>query len=154
MAALLALGAAATWGVGDFLGGLTSRRANELVVTALSQVAGLLVLAVLLPLGAMAQDAAVAVVLLSLCFGCTQATEGAYWSATIAVADRHASGATGMPNTGGHVVGGFGALLVPWMADTAGWIPALATGSVFALVGAVAWLFVRADHLVTGRETA
>lgn len=51
MAALLALGAAATWGVGDFLGGLTSRRANELVVTALSQVAGLLVLAVLLPLG-------------------------------------------------------------------------------------------------------
>lgn len=58
MAALLALGAAATWGVGDFLGGLTSRRANELVVTALSQLAGLLVLAVLLPLGGAAVSGA------------------------------------------------------------------------------------------------
>lgn len=51
MAALLALGAAATWGVGDFLGGLTSRRTDEFVVTFLSQLAGLAVLAVLLPLG-------------------------------------------------------------------------------------------------------
>ncbi len=51
MAALLALGAAATWGVGDFLGGLTSRRTDEFVVTFLSQLAGLVVLAVLLPLG-------------------------------------------------------------------------------------------------------
>lgn len=58
MAALLALGAAATWGVGDFLGGLTSRRADELVVTSLSQLAGLLVLAVLLPLGAAPASAA------------------------------------------------------------------------------------------------
>lgn len=51
MAALLALGAAATWGVGDFVGGLTSRRTDEFVVTFLSQFAGLAVLAVLLPLG-------------------------------------------------------------------------------------------------------
>lgn len=51
MAALLALGAAATWGIGDFLGGLTSRRTSELVVTTLSQAAGLAVLAVLLVVG-------------------------------------------------------------------------------------------------------
>lgn len=58
MAALLALGAAATWGVADFLGGLTSRRADELVVATLSQLAGLVVLAVLLPLGAAAASPA------------------------------------------------------------------------------------------------
>lgn len=51
MAALLALGAAATWGVADFLGGLTSRRADEFAVATLSQAAGLVVLAALLPLG-------------------------------------------------------------------------------------------------------
>jgi uncharacterized membrane protein len=39
-----------TWGVSDFLGGLTSRRADELLVAALSQVAGVLVLALVLPL--------------------------------------------------------------------------------------------------------
>lgn len=58
MAALLALGAAATWGVGDFLGGLTSRRTDEMVVTVLSQAAGLAVLAVLLPLGTVEATAA------------------------------------------------------------------------------------------------
>jgi len=50
MAAVLALGAALTWGVSDFLGGLTSRRADELLVAALSQVAGVAVLALVLPL--------------------------------------------------------------------------------------------------------
>ncbi len=51
-----------------------------------------------------------------------------------------------MLNTGGNVVGGFGALLVPLVAETAGWVPALATGSVFAILGASAWLIIRADQ--------
>ena len=54
MAALLALGAAATWGVADFLGGLTSRRTDEFSVVALSQVAGLLLLMLVLPLSGVA----------------------------------------------------------------------------------------------------
>lgn len=59
MAALLALAAAATWGVADFLGGLTSRRADERTVAALSQFAGLAVLAVVIPLaGGVASAAA------------------------------------------------------------------------------------------------
>jgi len=37
----LALGASALWGVGDFLGGVTSRRIATLTVLAVSQVAGL-----------------------------------------------------------------------------------------------------------------
>jgi drug/metabolite transporter (DMT)-like permease len=42
MAIALALGASALWGVGDFLGGVTSRRLATLTVLAYSQVAGLL----------------------------------------------------------------------------------------------------------------
>jgi ACS family glucarate transporter-like MFS transporter len=84
-------------------------------------------------------------VLLSLSFGCTQLTEGAYWAAAISVAGKHASAAAGVLNTGGNVVGGIGALLVPITAEAFGWVPALATGSVFAIIGAVLWLFVRAD---------
>jgi hypothetical protein len=48
-------------------------------------------------------------------------------------------------NTGGNAVGGIGALLVPITAEAFGWVPALATGSVFALIGVGLWLFVRAD---------
>jgi hypothetical protein len=48
-------------------------------------------------------------------------------------------------NTGGNVAGGIGALLVPITAEAFGWVAALATGSVFALIGVGLWLFVRAD---------
>jgi len=108
-------------------------------------VVGLTLVAGLLLLGATAKNPYLAVVFLSLSFGCTQLTEGAYWAAAIFVSGRHASAATGVLNTGGNVVGGIGALLVPIMAEAFGWVPALATGSVFALIGVGLWLFVRAD---------
>ena len=48
MALLLALGARLSWGAGDFLGGLASRRASVLAVLPLTQGAGLLGVAVVL----------------------------------------------------------------------------------------------------------
>jgi ACS family glucarate transporter-like MFS transporter len=108
--------------------------------------AGLSLVAGLLFFGATARNPYLAVALLALSFGCTQLTEGAFWAAAIFVSGKHASAATGVMNTGGNVVGGIGALLVPIMADAFGWVPALATGSVFALIGVGLWLFVRADR--------
>jgi ACS family glucarate transporter-like MFS transporter len=109
-------------------------------------IVGLSLVAGLLLLGAAAKNPYLAGLFLSLSFGCTQLTEGAYWMAAIFVSGKHASAATGVMNTGGNVVGGIGALLVPLTAEAFGWIPALATGSVFALAGAGLWLFVRADR--------
>lgn len=51
-------------------------------------------------------------------------------------------------NTGGNVVGGIGALLVPFTAQTVGWTAALATASLFAFAGAVLWVRIRADHSI------
>jgi ACS family glucarate transporter-like MFS transporter len=110
---------------------------------------GLSLVAGLLLLGATAKNPYLAVVFLSLSFGCTQLTEGAYWTAAIFVSGKHASAATGVMNTGGNVVGGIGALLVPITAEAFGWVAALATGSVFALMGVGLWLFVRADKPMT-----
>ena len=45
-AILLALGASVSWGVGDFLGGLTARRLPVLAVVAISQLAGLVGIAI------------------------------------------------------------------------------------------------------------
>lgn len=50
MAYLLALGSALLYGAGDFTGGLASRRAGTIPVVFLSQLSGLLALALLLPL--------------------------------------------------------------------------------------------------------
>lgn len=148
--------AAAPWMVGAIaasVGGLLCDRLCKRIgprwgcripgIVGLSLVAGLLFL------GATAKNPYLAVVFLSLSFGCTQLTEGAYWAAAIFVSGKHASAATGVMNTGGNAVGGIGALLVPITAEAFGWVPALATGSVFAMIGVGLWFFVRADKPIT-----
>jgi hypothetical protein len=102
--------------------------------------------AALILAAAWARQPVVAVVYLSLCLGCQQLTEGAYWAATIAVAGRRACAAGGVLNTGGNVVGGLGALLVPLTVDAFGWPAALVSTSGFALAGALLWLVIRADR--------
>jgi ACS family glucarate transporter-like MFS transporter len=105
-------------------------------------VVGLFMVAVLLLAGARAPDPYVAVALLSLCFGFTQFIEGPFWAASTYVAGPNTASATGVLNTGGNLAG-FLAPAVGLMLDRFGWYPTLASGSVFAIVGAILWLFVR-----------
>ena len=131
--------------VGGFWCDRLSKRIGSRWGCRIPAIAGLSLVAGLLFLGATAENPHLAVVLLSLSFGCTQLTEGSYWAAAISVSGKHASAATGVMNTGGNIAGGIGALLVPIMAEAFGWVPALATGSVFAMIGVGLWLFIRAD---------
>ena len=96
--------------------------------------------------GAMTENPLVSVVLLCIAFGCTQISEAPFWVATMAVSGRHAPIATGVLNTGGNLPGVLGGVLVPFVAGGFGWPVAMATGSVFAIVGAFLWLFIRADE--------
>jgi len=80
--------------------------------------------------------------LLSLCFGFTQFTEGAFWSASTYIAGPDTMPATGVMQTGGNAAG-FLAPVVGMMVDQFGWLPTLASGSVFALLGAALWLAIR-----------
>lgn len=111
----------------------------------------LLLVGVLLMAGAQAANPYVAVTFLALCFGFTQFSEGAFWAASTYVAGPHTASATGVMNTGGNIAG----LLAPVVGivlDRFGWLPTLASGSVFAVIGAVLWLFVRVQ--VTGSADA
>jgi len=110
----------------------------------LPAVIGLLLVAVLLMAGAESPHPYVAVVLLSLCFGFTQFTEGPFWAASTYIAGPHTASATGVLNTGGNAAG-FLAPLVGVMLDRFGWLPTLASGSAFAVTGAVLWLFIRLE---------
>jgi len=105
--------------------------------------------AVFLYAGAMAQNPLVSVVLLCIAFACTQLSEASFWIATMAVAGRHAPMATGILNTGGNLPGVLGGMLVPVTAGLFGWSVAMATGSVFAIVGALMWLLIRADEPIS-----
>jgi ACS family glucarate transporter-like MFS transporter len=105
-------------------------------------VVGMVMVAILLLAGIEAANPYVAVGLLSLCFGFTQFTEGAYWQASTFAAGPHTATATGVLNTGGNLPG-FLAPLIGLMVDRLGWFPTFAVGSLFALAGAGLWLLVR-----------
>jgi ACS family glucarate transporter-like MFS transporter len=107
---------------------------------------GLTAVAVLLFLGAAAPNPYLAVALLSLCFAGNQFTEGAYWQGTTFVGGRYATAACGVLNTGGNLGGVLATPMIPLIKEEFGWIAALASGSVFAVAGALLWLLVRADR--------
>jgi ACS family glucarate transporter-like MFS transporter len=95
---------------------------------------------------AMARDPVTAVTFLSLCLAGQQFAEGAFWAATISASGPHASTGCGVLNTGGNVVGGIVALTVPLTVKYLGWPVALATGSVFAIVAALLWFFIKPEN--------
>ncbi|MEO8010925.1 MAG: MFS transporter, partial [Dokdonella sp.] len=110
-----------------------------------SIVIGMLASAALLLGVAWHADAAVAAVLLGMCFFFNQSTEGPYWATCTAVGGRHAGAATGLMNTGANLMGFVNALLLAFVADALGWTVAITIGAAFAVLGALLILLVRAD---------
>jgi ACS family glucarate transporter-like MFS transporter len=109
----------------------------------------LLLAALFLYIGATSNNVMLTVVTLCFSFGFTQLTEAPMWVATMGVAGKHAQVATGVLNTGGNIPGVIGGVMVPFIAGWLGWNAAIISGSLFALVGALLWLFIRADEPMT-----
>ena len=114
--------------------------------------ATLILSAIFLYVGAMSDDVTVTVVMLCICFAFNQLAEAPVWVATMAVSGKHAPVATGVLNTGGNLPGIIGGMLVPVTAKLLGWPVAMVTGSVFAIIGALLWIFIRADEPMSAGE--
>ena len=145
--------AAAPWvagAVGAVLGGVAcdriSKRYGFRWGPRVVSIVGLTLAGVFIIAAGAAASPHVAVVFLCLCLAAQQFTDSAAWAAAMMVGGRHASAACGVLNTGGNVVGGIGALLVPISARALGWPAALGIASVFALLGALVWLWIEADR--------
>ena len=126
----------------DMLSAKRGRRVGRRVVamTALATSSALLVW------GARTEDPMLAIAVLSLSVGCLMSTEGPFWSSAVDISGPYAGTAGGIMNTAGNLGGVAQASLVPILVQQFGWIPALATGSVFGLVSALLWLFIRVDQ--------
>jgi len=109
---------------------------------------GMTLSAVLLLVGALHPAPSIAVTAMVLLFFFNQMNEGPYWATSVAVGGKHAGAAGGVMNTGANVMGVINALLVPFFANAFGWTFAIASGAIFALIGVVFMLLVRADHAV------
>lgn len=128
--------------VGGWVCDTLCRRLGGLRGCRITAISGLVLVAFFLMTGVFADDPYVAVALLSLCFGFTLFTDTCYWAAATYACGEHTACACGMLNFGGNVPGLL-APLVGFAIDHVGWVPTIASGSVFALVGAALWLFVR-----------
>ena len=130
--------------VGGWACDVLCRRFGGLRGCRMTAMSGLVLVAVFLLAGVFATDPYVAVVLLSLCFGFTLFADTPYWAATTYASGDQTASACGLLNFGG-TCPGLLAPLIGFMIDYAGWVPTIASGSAFALLGAGLWLLVRLE---------
>ncbi len=137
IAALILVPAAGRWcdRLSARRGGSVGRRVVAMTALGISSV--------LLFWGARTPQPMLAIAILSLSVGFLMSTEGPFWSSAIDISGAHAGMAGGIMNTAGNLGGVAQASLVPLLVQQFGWIPALATGSLLALVSALLWLFIR-----------
>jgi MFS transporter, ACS family, glucarate transporter len=85
---------------------------------------------------------------LSLAFAAIEITEAAYSAATTAVAREHTMTAWGVVGTGGNLGGVIGTPLVAVLSAHHAWTAAFLTGTVFAIVSGVLWLWIDGSRVL------
>jgi len=136
------LAAALGAGIGGQLGSVFStrfgtRRGLHIIPFVSLPAAGLLLL-----VAVHAANPYFAVAALALSFACVELNEGPYWAAVMHIARGDTMSASGLLNTGGNVGGLIATPIVAYLSGHHAWSTAFVIGSVFAFVGAAAWLLV------------
>ncbi len=101
--------------------------------------------AILLLLGSRAHDVQVASVVLALGAGALYLSQSCFFSVTADFAGAHTGVVSGLINMGGQVGGAVTASLTPLIAAHFGWEASFLTATLFAALGALAWLVVNPD---------
>ena len=105
-------------------------------------VIALLLTAVFLVFGSMAESTGVATLILAGGAGAIYLAQSAYWSVTADFAGPHSGVVSGVMNMGCQVGGAITASLTPWIAAHFGWTAAFFVAAALATLGALAWLLV------------
>ena len=120
-----------------------SRRAGLLRGRRLISTACLVVSAGLMFIGAGAPSIGIALGAIALSVGLLFSTEASYWSTAIDISSGASGSASGIMNFAGNLGGIVSTLLIPVLIQHFGWFEALASGSLFALLAAAFWFFIR-----------
>ena len=112
----------------------------------------LVIAAFLMWLGASAQHIGAAIAAISASVALLFSTESSYWSTAIDLAREDAGAASGLMNLAGNLGGVLATTLVPVLVSQVGWLEALLSGSVFALLAAGTWFLIRKAHSAEPRK--
>jgi MFS transporter, ACS family, glucarate transporter len=87
-----------------------------------------------------------AVATLSLCFGCVELTEGAFWGAAMTVGRSDTMIVSGFMNTGGSLAGAIGIPIVAYLSGHHQWTAAFSIGAAAVLLAALAWAAIKVEE--------
>ena len=104
--------------------------------------AGMLLAAGSIGLGALVESPYLAIASLSLGAGWLYFTVGAYWASTSDLSKTHAGSLSGLMNMGANIGGTISPTLTPWIANQWGWPLSLGTAALIALIGGILWLWI------------
>ena len=108
----------------------------------------LLVSACLMSVVASTHSIGLALSAISLSVALLFSTESSYWSTAIELAREDAGAASGLMNLSGNLGGVLATSFVPLLVIYFGWFYALLSGSVLAVLAAVAWFFIGSESSV------
>jgi ACS family glucarate transporter-like MFS transporter len=105
-------------------------------------VVSLLLTAVFLICGALAESPIVATIVLAGGAGAIYLSQSSFWSVTADFSGVHTGVVSGVMNMGCQVGGAITASLTPWIAAQFGWTAAFGVAAALAVLGAISWTFV------------
>jgi len=152
LASVPPLAAAAGAGLGGWLTGRACRKYGMRWGFRLVPVLALPAAALLLLIAVNTDRAHLAVILLALCYGLVELTEGSYWGGAMSVGRGDTMMVCGVMNTGGNLGGIIGIPVVAYWSGHHRWDVAIWIGAALAFLSAAAWLSINADG--TCREAA
>jgi ACS family glucarate transporter-like MFS transporter len=115
-------------------------------------VVSMIVTAVFLVGGSMAQSTLVAALVLAGGAGAIYLSQSSFWSAASDFAGSHTGVVSGVMNMACQIGGALTASLTPWIAARLGWNAAFIAAALVALVGAGAWLCVNPGRPLVDRR--
>lgn len=137
--------------IGGFASDAIARRLSLRVGRGLIPGIALVLTAGLLLLGARAQHAESAALILALGAGVLYLAQSGYWAVSADIAGDYTGVVSGIVNMGGQVGGACTASLTPLIAAHFGWGMSFAVAAAFALAGGVAWIFVDPARKIEAR---
>lgn len=107
---------------------------------------------VFLALGAKAQSARLASLVLAGGAGALYLSQSSFWSVTADIAGASSGSVAGFMNTGNQIGAAITASLTPWIAGRFGWTTSFFAAAALCVVGAASWLVVDPTKTLAARD--
>lgn len=104
--------------------------------------AGMVLAAAFIALGAVMESPYLAIGSLSLGAGWLYFSVGAYWASTSDLSRSHAGSISGLMNMGANIGGTLSPTITPWLAGQWGWPLSLSVAALIAFVGGLLWMWI------------